>query len=242
LPDTLPETHSGALKPFQHPEKPADLTRDSVLEFVKRTEYVRTYNRHREGMTEISVDCESNVTKRTENGFYVVAACSGWASSDTVEADFGTTGVPYFVNGSETIRTHRVGGRHRPTDEIYAADDPAENVNPPNQSAAGFRVYNFADRNRTVSVTVTYLNETEIERVLSADYELEPAAGILQDDVTVRRGAYRIEARLENGETVTHRWPIDGSRGYSWDETAILVTPTGEVMVVELPIFDLRSL
>ena len=240
LPETLPETHSGMLEPYQPPEKPADLTSENVAEFVRRTEYVRTYNRHREGSENISLTCEANLTEETENGFFVVAGCGGWTSTGAAVGDFSSPSIPYFVNETETIRTPRVDSHYRPTDEIYADDDPAENVNPPNQSAAGFRVYNFADRRRNVSVTVTYLNESEPEQVLSTDYELEPASGIEQDDVTVRRGAYRIEVRLETGKTLTHRWTVDGSRGYSWAETAILVTPTGEVMVVELPIFDLR--
>lgn len=238
LPDTPPETHSGTLEPFERPEKPDDLTNESVAEFVRRTEYVRTYNRHREGMTEISVDCGANVTKRTENGFYAVAACGGWASNEEVVADFGSTAILYFVDETETIRVGRPESRHRPVNETYAADDPAENVNPPNQSAAGFRVYNFADRSRNVSVSVTYLNQSNSERVLSAEYGLEPASAIVQDDVTVRRGTYRIEVRLETGEMVTFHWTVDGSRGYSWAETAIFVTPTGELLVVELPIFD----
>lgn len=236
---TLPETHTGTLEPLQTPEKPENLTRENVGKFVERTEYVQTYNRHREGMDEISVECEANVTLRTDEGFYAVAACGGYASNDEVHADFGSTAILYFVNESETIRIDRPESRHRPVDERYAADDPAENVNPPNQSAEGFRVYNFADREYALSVNVTYLNESSPERALSATYELEPRTGIEQDDVTVRRGAYRIAVRSETGEALTHRWTVDGSRGYSWSETAILVTPTGELLVVELPVFGL---
>ena len=242
LPETLPEVHSGMLEPFQPPEKPADLTSENVTEFVRRTEYVRTYNRHREGNGKISLTCEANLTEETENGFYVVAGCGGWTSNGAAVGDFSSPSIPYFVNETETVRIGRVDSRHRPTREIYASDDSAENVQPPNRSAAGFRVYNFDDRRRTVSVTVTYLNESEPERVLAAEYDLEPASGIEQDDVTVRRGAYRIEVRLEAGETLTHRWTVDGSRGYSWAKTAIFVTPTGEVMVVKLPIFSLGPL
>lgn len=236
---TLPETHSGTLEPLERPEKPGNLTNESVAEFVKRTEYVRTYNRHREGMTEIGVDCEANVTERTDRGFYAVTACGGWASNEGVVADFGSAPILYFVNETETVRVGRPESRHRTVNETYASDDPAENVNPPNQSAAGLRVYNLADRTHDLSVTVTYLNESNPERALSTVYELEPASGVEQADVTVRRGTYRIEASLENGETVTFRWTVDGSRGYSWAETAIFVTPTGELLVVELPIFDL---
>lgn len=240
LPETnLPKTHSGVLTPIQQPEKPNNLTRATVAEFVRRTEYVRTYNEYREGMSEISVDCEANVTERTASGFYAVAACGGYASNENVVADFGSTVIPYFVNDTETVRVGRPDSLHRPVNETYASDDPAENVNPPNQSAAGFRVYNFANQTYTFGVTVTYLNESSPENAFEAHYELEPTAGIEQDDVTVRRGTYRIEAHLETGETLTHRWTVDGSHGYSWSETAIFVTPTGDLLVVELPVFGL---
>lgn len=236
-PSETPTVVPGPLRP---PEKPANLSGENVTGFVERTEYVHVYNQLRENMTDVSVRCKSNLTARTEHGFYVVAACAGSASNANTVADYASTPIPYFVNETETVRAGHADHRDRSVFERYAADDPDENVNPPNQSTAGFRVYNFAPRSYSVSVHVTYLNASHSDDVLSTTYEVGPEAGIWQDGVTVRRGTYRIDAELGNGETTTYRWRVDGSSGYSWAETAIYVTPTGNVFVVELPVSEVR--
>lgn len=239
--DASSETTGTVAGPLQPPDRPDELTPESVAAFVNRSEYVRTYNRSYEGMTRIDIACEARHTERTPAGFYLIAACGGSASNAEMVADFGPTPVPYFVDETTTIRVGDLDARSRSVTETYAAADPEENVNPPNQSAAGFRVYNFADRTHDLSVDVTYLNASRPERVLSTAYELRPRRGVRQERVTVRRGTYRIEARLDDGATATYRWTVDGSLGYSWAETAIYVTPDGELFVVELPIHELHT-
>lgn len=189
--------------------------------------------------TEVSVSCEAVLDERTDLGVYAFAGCRGTARyADDVVADDASVAA-YFV---DTGTTRRIGPdalerRTRPVEAVYAAADPAENVNPPGGSTAGFRVYNVGGTDRHLSVTVTYLDAAASERALSEEYTVPPAEGTWQDDVTVRTGNYRIEARLDGSTTATHPWRVTGSPpGYTWGTTAVYLTPDGDVTVRETPV------
>jgi len=95
--------------PKSRPERPDELTAESVREYVKTFEYRYVYNLlYRDEST--SVHAESGVDSVSEygRGFRVVAWCSAWANYDqdgtTLHADYFTQYATYFVGPDSTVR------------------------------------------------------------------------------------------------------------------------------------------
>lgn len=234
---TFADTPAG---PEPYPDRPADPTREAVLSYVQTFEHAIVYNSlHEPDAETISVDCTAEYDVEADGGHYALATCTGYANyADDVHADWGQLPAVYYVSDDATIRVEELDDRYRHYTEVFASDDPDENVEQPGEGRwAGYRVYNMDTDHHELSVTVDFLGGFTPVEAFATEYALGPRAGILQESVTYRRGAYRITARLEDGTQATYRWTVTDDEDYGQFETSIFVTPTGGLTIRE-PAFD----
>lgn len=220
--------------PEQYPERPADPTPDAVRSYARSFEHAAAYNTLYEADAEtVSVDCEAVHDGAADGGHYALATCTGFASyADGVHADWGQVPALYYVAGDLTVRVERLRDRHRSFEDVFAAENPAANVEQPGEGrSAGFRVYNLDTESHAVSVSVSFRGGPSPRPVFASEYHIDPAAGVLQGSVTYRRGEYRIEARVAGGGRTTARWTVEAGPGYGEQWTSVVVAPTGRVSV-----------
>lgn len=110
----------------------------------------------------------------------------------------------------------------------------------PDFAARGLRLCNFDDAERRVAVSVRYLGDESSTGTAGTDaatstpaydatYRLDPRSIVVEEDVAVREGEYRVAARLEAGATATHLWRLAGYSGQFGP--AIAATPEPDVVV-----------
>jgi hypothetical protein len=95
--------------PKSLPERPADLTAESVREYVRSFERRWVYNRlYRGESTEVHRECGVDSVEEYGEGFRVVVWCSAWADfgegETTVHADYFTQYATYLVGPDATVR------------------------------------------------------------------------------------------------------------------------------------------
>lgn len=112
LPEGSVELPDGPKSP---PERPEDLTAETVREYVKTFEYRWVYNHLYHGeTTEVHEECGVDSVTEYGKGFRVVVWCSGWANyesdGETVHADYFTQYATYFVGSNSTVRQEGKAG------------------------------------------------------------------------------------------------------------------------------------
>jgi hypothetical protein len=95
--------------PKSPPERPANLTEESVREYVWALERRWVYNSlYRDDSTDVHRECGVDSVGEYGEGFQVVVWCSAWANSGdgetTVHADYFTQYATYFVGPDSTVR------------------------------------------------------------------------------------------------------------------------------------------
>lgn len=106
LPEGSVEFPDGPTSP---PERPADLTAESVRTYVQTYERRFVYNDlYRDDATEINAECGVDSVTRYGDGFRVVVWCSAYANYDrdatTLHVDYFTQYATYFVGPTGTVR------------------------------------------------------------------------------------------------------------------------------------------
>lgn len=229
--------------PTPVPERPADLADDATVarylrEYERATVHDSAVNGDRE-VTSVDIHCEAATTGRTEGGVVGFAVCTGGIHyADGTHADLGRVPSAYYVSADRTVRIDGFGAsavRERSPEAVFAAEDAAENVADPDGATRAVRLQNFDDTVRRVTVSVRYLgSESDLgsgtpTTAFEQTYRLDPRSTVVQDDVAVREGEYRVAARLDAGPTATYRWRLTGySRSLA---PAAAVTPGPDVAV-----------
>jgi hypothetical protein len=95
--------------PKSRPERPDDLTAETVRQYVKTFEYRWVYNKlYHDETTEVHEECGVDSVTEYGVGFRVVVWCSAWATyesgGETVHADYFTQYATYFVGSNSTVR------------------------------------------------------------------------------------------------------------------------------------------
>lgn len=225
--------------PAAYPDSPADLTRETVTEYVQAFERARTENAlHASDVTDLSASARTHYDTAAHGGHYVLAMGSGYANyEDGTHADWGQLPALYFVAPDLTVRIEDRADHYFDCEEVYAADDPAENFAQGCEgTSAEYQLYNFRPEERRVTVTVEYLGGDETETALERTRTVAGTTALRQGSVTYRRGTYRVTATLDDGREATHEWDLslapDGS-----PTVTVLVTPVGGITVRTVP-FD----
>lgn len=190
----------------ESPEKPANLTTESVAEYAWRYERAATYEAVKNPDSRVvSLICNATVEHRTKNGFYARAGCANTIrSNDGVGTGGPGIGRAYFINDTTTIRPEVEREFDRSRTAAYKGPNESENV----MGAPNLRILNFDTEPHNVAVSLTYLGTTPPESAFENEYEVSAEGGVEQDTVTLRKGTYRLRVRLGNGTTATSRWNV----------------------------------
>lgn len=232
-PTVSPESTPETLAPQSYPWKPDPLRAGNVEVYVR--EYERTV-RHNElvGQSVIAVEqtCQAALVAEVDAGYLVRAECGG---SIHQRADGGATSVgaispervTYFVNDSIV---ERIAGEDRELDP-YRAGDGGLNVATPESLA----VVNADDEHRDLRVEVAYEDENETESVLGETLAVAPGEGVDFERVAAREGFYNVSVEMANETAATYRWQVDSGENGRPGGVGVVVTSTGDVVVVPLP-------
>lgn len=206
------------------PERPADLTPESVAAYVADYEEIRTHNYHAaDGASEVTVSAVATFDHASGDDHYATAQHVGTVyhedDGDRTVGEFYSDPVPYLVAPDRTLRLD-LRRQSADTDERDRPDDETTS------SPLGVRLLNVTDETRELAVTVTRLATAEddgdgsadldgeggnVENALDADGDeriariivtVEPTTAVELLGITDVRGGYRITARMEdNGVT-----------------------------------------
>lgn len=224
--------------PESYPVRLDEPTRDAATEYVEEFERVRTANAlHRDDVEDLHASSRSVYDTAAFGGHLLLASGSGYANyADGTHADWGQAPALFFVGSDLTVRVADYDHRYFHCSEVYAADDPAENVADECEGTHGeYRAYNLHHERHGLSVTVTFLGEDGERNVLEREYDLGVLDGVKQSSVTRRRGTYRVTASLDDGATATYEWELQSAPTFGIAPVTVLVTPAGGVAVRRLP-------
>jgi hypothetical protein len=188
------------------PERPADLTPESVAAYVADYEEVRVHNEHaRAGATEVSVEARATFDHAAGGDHFATAQHAGSVyyeddGARSVGELYGDP-VPYLVASDRTLRL--------PVDRRRVGSGPSDR--PPDETASpplGVRLCNVADEPRELAVTVvrrgpngdaaTDVDDASDEPVYSTTVALGPERAAELLGVTDVRGGYRVTASMED--------------------------------------------
>lgn len=218
---------SGAEK-REPPERPAELTPESVADYVADYEAVRTHNDHvADGAVEVTVSATATFDHASGDRYYATAQHAGTVyhqeGEDRSVGELYSDPTPYLVTPDRTLR---IGVRRESIDVDEANRPDDETTSPP----LGIRLINATDEPRELAVTVKRRTtaddddgssdatddgddgdgtdgETDLESggsgpVVRTTVAVEPMTAVELLGITDVRGGYRVIARMEeNGVT-----------------------------------------
>ena len=233
--------------PSDYPDRPDELTRETVVEYAKAFEYARAKNSlHEPNIEESNVESDAVYDTASGGGHYVIAAADGYANySDGVHADLGRSPTFYFLAPGLTVRIGDGASQYFDCTDVFAAEDPEKNFAEVCEGGdAAYRVYNFCPETRDLTVTVEFLGEDGEQTanptpVLEREYGLRGAFALQQGSVTYRRGVYRLTARLGNGTETASRWELFSEPTYEDPPVSVIIDTRGDLQVRRPPFPEL---
>jgi hypothetical protein len=233
--------------PTDYPERPDQLTRETVVEYAKQFEYARTKNvLHEPNIEESSVESKAIYDTASAGGHYAIATASGYANySDGVHADWGQLPAFYFLAPELTVRIEDLADQYFHCTDVFAAEDPEKNFAEVCEGGdASYRVYNFRPEFRDLTVTVEFLGEdgdqtADPTPVLEREYGLRGTFGLKQGSVTYRRGVYRLTATLDDGTETAYRWELFSEPTYEDPPVSVIIDARGDLRVRRPPFPEL---
>jgi hypothetical protein len=219
------------------PERPADLTPESVEAYVAAYEAARAHNRHaRAGATEVSVDAVATFDYAVGDERFATAQHAGTAryedDGDRAVGELYGRPVPYLVAPDRTLRMpverRRVGAG-------ASGGTPDATSSPP----LGVRLCNATDEPREFAVAVVRREgDAGGESVLSTAVGLGPACAVELLGIADAPGGYRVTASME-ADGVTGQGRIDvGLPGVDRGPNADVVVGDSGVSAWHLPPFE----
>lgn len=233
--------------PADYPERPDELTPETVTEYARQFEHARTENSlHEPNIEEHNVESRAIYDTSSAGGHYAIATANGYANySDGVHADWGQRPGFYFLTPELTVRIEDLADQYFHCTEVFAAEDPAENFAEVCEGGdASYRVYNFRPESRDLTVTVEFLGPdgkqtTNPTPILEREYGLRGAFGLTQGSVTYRRGVYRLTATLGDGTETTYRWELFAEPTYEDPPVSMIIDARGGLQVRRPPFPEL---
>ena len=233
--------------PADYPDRPDELTPETVTAYAKQFEYARVKNMlHEPDVEESNAESEAIYDTAAAGGHYAIATASGYANySDGVHADWGQSPAFYFLAPDLTVRIEDLADQYFHGTDVFAAADPEENFAEVCEGGdASYRVYNFRPDSRDLTVTVEFLGAEGEQTanptpVLEREYGLRGAFGLKQGSVTYRRGVYRLTARLGDGTETTYRWDLFAEPTYEDPPVSVVIDARGDLQVRRPPFPEL---
>lgn len=206
----------------EFPERPDELTSESVAEYVADYEKVRVHNDHADaGATEVNVETISTFDYEADEGYHATVQHAGTVYHDEDgERSVGelySAPIPYRVTSESTFRadiTHET---------VLDADTTDESVDP----SLGVRVPNFTDGPREMTIS-TVADAGNGDLVSQVTVDVDSLSAVELHSVATVPGTYRVIARLEeNGVTGEGRVIIDLPGVDRESDVDVLLTPEG---------------
>lgn len=218
-PSDPPELPGGPKEP---PEKPAEITPESISEYVAAFERAYVYNRlHCSDPGSISVSADGATTWETDHGVYAFASASGYSECETdrgtVVADHGPEPHAYAVGEEFVVRID--GGRSvsRGRDEAYGSEGFDDD-------AAGLAVTNFDDRTHDLSVRVTQDGDV----AYADDLTVGSRSTLRLTSVSAVAADHELTVETAAGAAGTGTWRVDTGELYA---PMVRVLATGAVEI-----------
>lgn len=246
-PGTTGETVSRTPKPS--PERPEELTRETVVQYAKHSETTSQYNSvletHGSDATNIQVDSFEMRTASDQDGYYVLLEYTGFADyPDGLHVDLGGV-VLYFVSQDGAKRVNV-----EPPTEIRNID--CEDAITPDDSDSGgpcdkgvgngvaYRVVNLDQDTHTIDVQVELLGtasgaDSAGDDTITQTYQVNSDATIYEGTVAFVDGTYRLTASIASDPdtTTTSEWEYQFPAGGSKDISTIIVAPSGRILITK---------
>lgn len=192
----------------EHPERPAELTPESVVQYVADYEEVRVHNYHADtGASEVTVETAATFDHELAGGYHATVQHAGTVYHDRegerTVGELYSTPVPYRVTPTATRRcsvTHET---------VLSGPNSADLDDDPADPPLGVRVPNFTDGSQELTVTViadggngAIASETTVD--------VDPDSAVELQSMAIAPETYRVVARLEsNGVTGEGRVLVD---------------------------------
>lgn len=233
--------------PTDYPDRPDELTRETVTAYAREFEYVRTENAlYEPNIEEHNVESQAIYDTASVGGHYAIATASGYANySDGVHADWGQRPAFYFLAPGLTVRIEDLADQYGHCTDVFAAEDPEKNFAKVCEGGdAAYRVYNFRPDVRDLTVTVEFLGADGKQTanptpVLEREYGLRGTFGLKQGSVTYRRGVYRLTATLGDGTETTYRWELFSEPTYEDPPVSVIIDARSGLQVRRPPFPEL---
>lgn len=132
----------GEERPPEYPDRPEELTNQSVEKYVSQSEEAVVYRERSSDATNgLSVSCSSEIDRVTHNNYYVIVRCHGSVNGPNGEtATFGNRATFYRVRDNSTKRA--------PTNKRIS-------VNSSSQSRGQFYIVNLDSQSQSIDVNLT---------------------------------------------------------------------------------------
>jgi len=245
-PRTTDEAVSRTQKPS--PERPEELTRETVVQYAKRSETTYQYNSVLEtygsDAANIQVDSFEMQTVSDQDGYYVLLGYTGFADyPDGLHVDLGSE-VLYFVSQDGTKRVDvGLSAEIRNIDcedAITPADsDSGGPCDERSGDGVAYRVVNLDRDTHTIDVQVELLGtasgaDSAGDDTITQTYQLNSDATIYQGTVAFVDGTYRLTASIASDPdtTTTSEWEYQYPGRVRYTST-IIVTPSGRILITK---------
>lgn len=211
----------GNAQPAPTPEKPPQLTNESVMSYIETTEKRAQYNNHlNQHPTNTSLDCASTIAAKHKEATLVWVECKGgieYANGKHTDIVAQST---YYVTGQVT---KRASSNNVAVNDTVVDDDIATDP--------GFRVVNFDDTLRNVTISI----EDNKAMNLTFGFQLQPKGSVNQNGLPYDFNSTHQMTVHTDTETISARFtPVKrlGGLGHS---TIIFILPDGNIVVTKIP-------
>jgi len=235
--------------PKSSPERPAELTRETVVQYAKHSETTRQYNSvlsiYGSDADNVQVDSFEMRTVSDQDGYYVLLVYTGFADyPDGLHADLGGV-VLYFVSqdGTKRVKVDPPTEIRNVGCEDAITPDDSESGGPCQEGAGNgvaYRVVNLDQDTHTIDVQVERLGnasgaDSAGDDTITQSYQVNSDAAIYQGTVAFVDGTYRLTASIASDPDTmtTSEWEYQYPAGGSNDISTIIVTPSGRILVTE---------
>lgn len=219
--ETTGVSSSGYVSPEPTPQRPEELSRSNVVQFVSELERTTIHNRLvGDKAIRINVRCNSYLHAVYSSSYYIESTCTGYADYEDSHVDLGRSTASYFINKSGTIRINDFRTKSRPPYKVLSSNNSSRNFLPPYQPAE-IRISNFDNSSFNVSLSVRHVGQDRSKIAINESYRIDSKQALVQRGVTKLKGEYEVMIQLDNKKV----------EQYSWNLTSPSTTPVLHIYV-----------
>ncbi len=207
------------------PDRPANLTPETVTSYVEEYEYTTLYNENvQHADTDFSMGCDSMLDRTVDESYLVIIRCAGSMESGGLLShthfEIGTPIATYIVDAESTTRFRWIGHRFN---RSFSDREPV------------LRCANFMDADQRVSIVITPQNGTP-DPVFRDSLTTYSGWEETVDNVVDDYGTYDVTARLHDETTATYEWEYTEDTAEDSIGVGVYIMPDGTIDMDRLEI------